>query len=353
VSHFATDVAIIGGGVAGTAAALTLRRYGQCHCTLLEASDYGTARVGDTVSPALAPLLEYLGAASSMATTLSVVSHGSEATWGSDNVSHRASLFSAEGSGWNIDRRRFDAEQAAAAARAGARVWRCAALRHVGREGGCWRLQFHHEGSMHSLTALQLIDASGGRAALGRKLGARRLVIDRLVGLSVYVSGMGTQTAPQTILIEAAPDGWWYSAPLPDERAVITFISDADLVRGEGGSLSKVFARKFSQTHYVSGRFGELPVLSPIHVNCAQSQTLSPCVDAGWVAAGDAAASFDPLSWRRLMPEISRATMLPTRHAGGRYTTRSGGGRTSCFGSVVKWALVERDPSMTLCARST
>jgi flavin-dependent dehydrogenase len=174
---------------------------------------------------------------------------------------------------------------------------RNALLRSVQREAnGAWRLQFHHEGSTHSLTALQLIDASGRRAALGRKLGAQRNVVDRLIGLTVYVSCETTRVSSQTILIEAAPDGWWYSTPLPGDRAVITFMTDADLVRSDGESIPKAFARKFSQTKYVRARFPELSKLPPVHINSAQSQTLSPCVDRDWVAAGDAAASYDPLS---------------------------------------------------------
>ena len=58
------DVAIVGGGPAGTAAALTLLRYSKLRPIVIERSSYDTWRVGETLSPGVFPLLQYLGAES-------------------------------------------------------------------------------------------------------------------------------------------------------------------------------------------------------------------------------------------------------------------------------------------------
>ena len=54
------DVAVVGGGPAGCAAAISLARLGR-RVALLERTSYGAARVGETLPPAVQPLLRELG----------------------------------------------------------------------------------------------------------------------------------------------------------------------------------------------------------------------------------------------------------------------------------------------------
>jgi flavin-dependent dehydrogenase len=51
------DVVVIGGGPAGTATTLTLRRYSDLRVIVLERSDYSKQRFGETVGPGLQALL--------------------------------------------------------------------------------------------------------------------------------------------------------------------------------------------------------------------------------------------------------------------------------------------------------
>lgn len=60
------DVAIVGGGPAGTAAALALLRFTRHKVVMVEGTCYDQPRIGETVSSAALPLLEYLGSLSSI-----------------------------------------------------------------------------------------------------------------------------------------------------------------------------------------------------------------------------------------------------------------------------------------------
>jgi flavin-dependent dehydrogenase len=290
VSVIATDVAIVGGGLAGTAAALTLRHHAQCDCTILEASGYQKSRVGETVSATVAPLLDYLRVLGFEGLRML----GSEASWGSSALTARESLLSVGGTSWSLDRRSLDARQSRAACQAGARVLKRSALKSVTRGANGWSLEFNYGGTSHRLVARQLIDATGRRAILSRKLGARREVFDRLLGLTAFTAS-SADSAPPTLLLEATPEGWWYSAPLPNRRTVLSFLTDADLARRDDETLRAAFRRRLARSLYIRERCG-IRTLSAIRAQSAQSQWLKPCIGPDWVAAGDAAVSFDPLS---------------------------------------------------------
>src|SRR5207249_3516673 len=82
-----------------------------------------------------------------------------------------------------------------------------------------------------ALTARFLVDATGGRASIARHLGSARLSPrdDHLLCAAMYYARPGyTTQAPGPTLLEAVADGWWYSATLPRDRLVVTFMTDAD-----------------------------------------------------------------------------------------------------------------------------
>jgi flavin-dependent dehydrogenase len=103
-------------------------------------------------------------------------------------------------------------------------------------------------------------------------------------------------------VVEAVEDGWWYTAPLPDGRRVLAFLTDADLpaarIAYNTASLidSTVTAPEIraivieSEFVPISGGF-----------TAAHSWALNPCGAPGWLAAGDASISFDPLSAQGLL----------------------------------------------------
>jgi flavin-dependent dehydrogenase len=98
-------------------------------------------------------------------------------------------------------------------------------------------------------------------------------------------------------LVESAEDGWWYTARIPDRRRVVVYLTDI-------GTRSASFARRregyqglLSETLHIRSRIEGYscaegaPLIAP-----SNSSRLEQITGAGWLAAGDAAASFDPLS---------------------------------------------------------
>jgi flavin-dependent dehydrogenase len=289
------DVAIIGGGPAGSAAALALGRYTERRAVLIEGSDYGAMRVGESVSSGIVPILAYLDVGDLLSDQEHLAAFGNVAAWGSATASSRDFLFTAGGHGWLLDRAVFDAALASAAERAGIQVLRGTNAIAANFAANTWEMTIRGHSSF-GLFARHIIDATGRRCIIARAAGARREVADKLVGLVTWMRFAAPRDQQKTVLIEAVENGWWYSAPVPGERLVLAYMTDADqLDRALIGDTEK-FLRFVSTAPLTLARIADGSPVMPPHVWLADSAITSPCIGDGWVAAGDAAASFDPLS---------------------------------------------------------
>ena len=99
------DVAIIGGGPAGSAAALSLRAHApSLSVTVIEASAYATPRLGETLPPIGRLLLEHLGAWDTFADeSWHQAAYGTVAAWGSPEPYEQSFIYSPYGRGWHLD----------------------------------------------------------------------------------------------------------------------------------------------------------------------------------------------------------------------------------------------------------
>jgi flavin-dependent dehydrogenase len=289
------DVCVIGGGPSGAAAALTLARYTKHRVLLIEASHYEMPRVGETVSAGIVPLLSYLGAESVLSDEVALPAFGTAGAWGSDHVMERDFIYTGRGHGLHLDRRRFDQALSAclkafdSAARTGTQV------RDVRRQGNGWTLLLDGSDGPEQLSVRIIVDATGRQARIARRLGAERMVTDRLVGLVLHLE-LPEGPAVRTTLVEAVPEGWWYTAPLPHGQVVAALMTDADLLRGLGIDNAGDFLTKLFTTRHVSVRLAGARPLGEPRAHPAESHVLSQPCGIGWVAAGDASCSFDPLA---------------------------------------------------------
>lgn len=286
------DVCVIGGGPAGAAAALTLARYTKHRVLLIEASRYETPRVGETVSAGIVPLLSYLGAETVLGQAVTLPAFGTAAAWGSDQVIERDFIFTGRGQGLHLDRTRFDQALAGCLETFGGTSRAGTQVRDITRRDDGWTVLL--EGA-EPLSVRIIVDATGRPARIARRLGAERRVTDRLAGLVCHLD-LPEGPAVRTTLVEAVPEGWWYTAPLPHGQAVAALMTDADLLRGLGMDSASDFLSKLMATRHVSVRLAGARPRGEPRAFPAESHVLSQPHGPGWVAAGDAACAFDPLA---------------------------------------------------------
>lgn len=290
------DVLIAGGGPAGTSTAIALAHRGLTS-VILERSSYDGFRIGESLPPSAQGLLRALGVWERFLQDGHRPSLYNAAAWGGPDLQIREHLFHPYGQGWHLDRSRFDAMLAGAAREAGARVLEGFCVQTVARTGDVWHLTVRGRDRSLCLRGAWLIDAGGRAASLTRKLGGRRRASDRLVGVTAFLAPeAGAAALEPSVLVEAEEEGWWYSAPLPDGRAVAAFMTDAGLPGYASIHSPAVWWNRLCAMRYTRERLhGYRPPASLTVRPAAPAVAKTPGLPR-FLPVGDAAVSFDPLS---------------------------------------------------------
>jgi flavin-dependent dehydrogenase len=286
------DVIIIGGGPAGTAAAITLVRRG-FRTAIIERSTYSMLRVGETLPPALSSLLMSLDVWDRFIAEDHIKSFAIRSVWGSADPHDSYHIYNPYGPGWHVDRTRFDRMLAIAAADVGALLITQAHVKHLSHDSiSGWDVAILQDNRLRCLNAPFLIDGTGQTAAIPTGLRRSFYVVDRLIGIICLF----TQVTEPYTLIEAESCGWWYSAPLPHRRLVVVHMTDADLFANAGYSPYEYWRHYLPKAALTSTRIGPQTTLIEPKIVSAASLIRQPVCGIDWLAAGDASIAFDPLT---------------------------------------------------------
>lgn len=285
------EVLIVGCGPAGATAALNLAPIRRT--AVIDSRTKPVVRIGESLPAAARRLFIDMGIFDSFLREGHAPCHGNRSVWGSATAFETNSLRDLDGPGWHLDRKAYEIWLRRIAAERGAHFLVPARLESVEFDRNRWLVTLN---SSVRLCADFLIDASGRSATLARRLGAQARMEDRLV--CRWTVGKSQPAAGLTV-VEAVEDGWWYTAPVPGERRIVAFYSDADLMASMKGSLVE---RAFN-TLQLSNTLRECRFVPLVReeVTAAHSAVLTPCAGSHWLAAGDAALSFDPLSSQGLL----------------------------------------------------
>lgn len=207
---------VIGGGPGGSVAALALAQRG-VRVTLLEAQKFPRPRPGESLPPAIEPLLAQLGLGRELAEAGFLRTAGVQVDW-RGRSQRRTAGADARGPwrNYQADRARFDALLLAAAARAGVDVREeCPVI-------GLWSREERVAGVRTARAEIQadyIVDASGGAHWLARRLGleVERHGPQRLIRYGYGAPAPGRALPGEPELVSDA-EGWTWLAPLGGER---------------------------------------------------------------------------------------------------------------------------------------
>jgi len=298
------DVVVTGGGPAGSATALLLARAG-ISALLLECSSEKVRAVGETLPPAASSLLRNLGVWDTFLRDNHLPSPGVVSVWGSFQPQLKDSS-SIDGEGWSIDRARFDTtlrergRDEGVCVALGARITSCEP-----RDGQDWSVTFARHHKQHRVSARYLVDATGKTGTPALQCLPSRVVRDNLIGV---VRSFHTEQANSYALVEAVEEGWFYSTSVPNHHLIVVYFSDADIyAHGCKSNRSYLRAQLETAANTLERVAPSKPAGEPLIVSAATSARRTVAGRA-WIAVGDAALSFDPLSSLGIFKALDSAT---------------------------------------------
>lgn len=291
-----TDLLIFGSGPAGCATAIASRTHG-LDIVVVERSNLAKEAVGEHLSPDGVNALETMGLSAVIKSREHARCPFIESVWGGTDLVVREYITNAYGSGVNLDRSRFDEGMRAQVVACGARLLVASHPAEVSRTDTGWIVTLAGDSQGMVVRARFLVDATGRTAWLGRRFGAKIRRLDQLVAIIGFLRAeRGGKSDNGRLLIEATESGWWYSVLLASGRTVALSMSDPDMLHDGGVSAEMAWCRHLRLAPFTASRCAGRGLERPVRVASANSQCIDRPVGDGWLAAGDAAQAYDPLS---------------------------------------------------------
>jgi flavin-dependent dehydrogenase len=287
------DVAVVGGGPAGTTAARSLALLGH-RVGLFQAAlsaDFSDAR-WESLSPGAEVLLSRYHGEHGRRAASRALRGEARVRWSQDDGDDgmRPSAV--------VERAGFDRELQASAAAAGVEmVQENVRVTHVAaRSSGPWILR-SVDSDQPLATCRFLIDAGGRRTVLS---GERKALREPLFASQAQL--YGSPLASGHTYLEAGPDSWLWSAGIGGGFAVAQVFVDAKTLRRD---VTAVFEERLRSSALFGP--GGWSLTSPCRVCDATPRAASVVLTRHSLKAGDAALALDPLSSQGLQHALNNA----------------------------------------------
>lgn len=290
------DVVVAGGGPAGCACAIVAQLAG-LRVALLEDGDDEAWKVGESLPGAVLRTLRRLqltGPEQLLLPDELQRCSANVSAWGSERWAYQDALANPEGGGWHVVRHRFDGALRRHATQLGVEHLHCRLHGCHDIDGGRRVVVARAGTEPGELTARFLVDATGRRALLARRLGVRRRRLSRQSAIVGWLRHPACDVE-RTTRSRSVHDGWWYTARLPQGTRVIAFHALPATIAPLSKS-PELFAERCNRAELLPYVLTPDDWLLSPRASDASVQLAERAAGPGWLAVGDAALSFDPLS---------------------------------------------------------
>ncbi|MGP1683457.1 MAG: NAD(P)/FAD-dependent oxidoreductase [Giesbergeria sp.] len=298
------DVLVIGGGPAGATAAALLAERGY-RVTLLEKAHHPRFHVGESLLPANLPLFEKLGVADA------VKAIGME-KWGAEFVSpwheHKQSFEFADAMdksmpmAYHVRRAEFDEILLRNASRKNARVVEGCQVREIDflpDDAGALAQARHDDGSIETVHARFVLDASGRDTFLGNRFKSKRRN-KKHNSAAIYAHFSGAERNPGkaagNISIFWFEHGWFWFIPLTGGTASIGAVTWPYYLKTRNKKSLEQFLREtIALCAPLSERLKHAQLSSPVEATGNYSYVCDRTHGSNYLLLGDAYTFIDPV----------------------------------------------------------
>ena len=288
-----TEVIIAGNGIAGLVVSLLLKRKGIPHLLLNRTTAKKQLALGETLPPSALPLLQSVGLLDLFESNSLHRTRGYHSAWGSRAITdHNFFFHSPFKHGLKINKQSLEQDLERLTAENILRFEKMNAV-HLDQKGVTVELQ-NDRGPM-VLRGSCIVDATGRNRAVLKLLGIVNEEFDQLTAYSCHLPRLDHPKITHSVFVESFEHGWGIVSRLSDEVQVMLLFSRRRVgIHAElkdyscwpailfGTAYLRDFLSPEADVRVVGGDAG----------SSRAAQLAGKC----WLAAGDAAIAFDPLS---------------------------------------------------------
>jgi len=288
-----TEVIIVGKGIAGLVVSLLLKRKGISHLLLDRTTARKQLALGETLPPSGLPLLQSLGLLDLFESNSLHRTCGYHSAWGSTAIAdHNFFFHSPFQYGLKLNKQSLEQDLGSLTSENILRFERISAIRFE-EQGVTVELQ-NDQGPI-VLRGKCLVEATGRNRALLKLLGITSAEYDQLTAYSCHLPGREHPKITHGVFVESFEHGWGIVSRLSDEVQVMSLFSRQRVgMHRELKDYSCWPAILLGTAHlrdFLSAEAG-IRVVGGDAGSSRAAQLAGKC----WLATGDAAIAFDPLS---------------------------------------------------------
>jgi FADH2-dependent halogenase len=303
-SPYAFDVAVAGGGPAGSATAIALAQRGRS-VVLFERQRFPRFHIGESLLATANERFAELGL------TEAILAADFPKKWGArlatfDGVSRRLVEFAAarevrSPKTWQVGRARFDAMLLERARAAGAVVREGTRVTDLDFDaGGVTLVATPDQGAAESLRVGAVVDATGRDGLLGKRYGLRRDE-PRLANVAIYAHYAGVPRPDEgrncdIRLVACRHAGWFWLIPIDQELTSVGVVLPLALYKQlEKGSPEEMLDQAIADAPAVAADMADARRVWPVRVERDFSYSAKAYAGDRWLLAGDAGSFLDPV----------------------------------------------------------